>query len=333
MKNIAINGFGRIGRLVFRALIDQPEINIVAINDLTNADTLAHLLQFDSVHREFKYSVKHSQDSIIINDSNIKIFAEKNPENLPWKRLDIDYVIEATGIFTTKNKANKHIIAGADKVIITAPAKDEVDATVVLGVNEKILKKEHNIVSNASCTTNCLAPIVKILNDSFGIDSGLMTTVHSYTNDQSVLDFPHKDLRRARAAAINIIPTTTGAAKATGLVIPEMKGRIDGLAVRTPTPNGSLIDLSVYLKKNVAVKEINSAFKKAASSSMEGIIQYTEQPIVSTDIIGNPHSAIFDASLTMVTGNVSKVIAWYDNEWGYSMRIVDLLNYMIKISS
>lgn len=331
MKNIAINGFGRIGRLVFRALIDQPDINIVAVNDLTDPKTLAHLLKFDSVHKQFPHDVTGTEDSININDKSIKIFAERDPENLPWKELNVEYIIESTGIFTTKEKAAKHLKAGAHKVIITAPAKDEVDATVVLGVNHETLSKDHRIVSNASCTTNCLAPIVKILNDRFGVESGLMTTIHSYTNDQSLLDFPHKDLRRARAAAVNIVPTTTGAAKATGLVIPALKGKIDGMAIRVPTPNVSLVDFTAVIKESITIAEVNAAVKEASLTSMKGIVQYTELPIVSTDIIGNPHSSVFDASLTMVTGNIVKVISWYDNEWGYSVRIADLLNYMIEI--
>lgn len=333
MNKIAINGFGRIGRLVLRALIEQDGVEIVAINDLTDPKTLAHLLKFDSVHGQLKSAVTHTDNSITVNDKKIAVFAEKDPELLPWKKLGVEYVIESTGIFTTKEKAGKHIKAGAGKVIITAPAKDQVDATIVLGVNDDILKKEHKIISNASCTTNCLAPIVKVLHDNFGIESGIMTTVHSYTNDQSILDFPHKDLRRARAAAVNIVPTTTGAAKATGLVIPEMKGKIDGIAVRVPTPNGSLVDLSAVMKQEVTVEAINTALRKAAEGKLKGIIEYTELPLVSSDIVGNPHSSIFDASLTMVTGNIAKVVSWYDNEWGYSMRVVDLLNRVITIDN
>ena len=252
---------------------------------------------------------------------------------LPWKDLQVDYVIESTGVFTSKEKASKHLTAGARKVLITAPAKDQVDATIVIGVNENELKQEHAIVSNASCTTNCLAPVAKVLHDNFGIVSGLMTTIHSYTNDQRILDFPHKDLRRARSAAVNIIPTTTGAAKATGLVMAELKGRFDGLAVRTSTPNGSLVDLSVVLEKETSVAEINEVMKRASETNMKGIIEYTEEPLVLVDIIGNPYSAIFDASLTMVSGKLVKVIAWYDNEWGYSCRVVDLLKLMIKLDA
>jgi len=321
MKNIAINGFGRIGRLVYRALCDDKDLNVVAINDLTDAKTLAHLLKYDSTHKQFKYDVTSSEDSIVVNGKKIKVIAERDPENL----------IESTGLFTSKEKAEKHLKAGAKKVIITAPAKGEVDSTIVLGVNTDVLKKEHSIVSNASCTTNCLAPIAKILHDNFGIVSGSMTTIHSYTNDQSVLDSPHKDLRRARSAAVNLVPTSTGAAKATGIVMPELKGKIDGIAVRTPTPNGSLVDLCLVLEKEATAEDINSAVKKAAGNEMKGIVEYTDEPLVLTDIVGNPSSAIFDSLLTMVTGKIAKVIAWYDNEWGYSVRIYDLLKHMIAL--
>jgi glyceraldehyde 3-phosphate dehydrogenase len=333
MTNIAINGFGRIGRLVYRALVDDPELNVVAINDLTDTKTLAHLLKYDSTHGKFPHPVSSTEDSIVVNDKKIRIFAEKDPENLPWKDLGADYIIESTGVFTTREKAAKHLSAGAKKVLLTAPAKDQVDSTIVLGVNDHDLKKEHAIVSNASCTTNCLAPVAKVLHDKFGIVSGLMTTIHSYTNDQRILDFPHKDLRRARSAAVNLIPTSTGAAKATGLVIPALKGRFDGIAVRTPTPNGSLVDLSVNLEREATVSELNAALKEAAETTMKGIIQYSEEPIVLVDIIGNSHSAIFDAPLTMVSGKLAKVIAWYDNEWGYSVRVVDLLKMMIELDS
>ncbi len=333
MKNIAINGFGRIGRLVLRIMSEGSDFNVVAINDLTDAKTLAHLLKYDSVHGKFKGEVKVADGAMIINGKTIKVFAEKDPENLPWSDLKVDFVIESTGVFTNKEKASKHLRAGAKKVVITAPAKGEVDATVVLGVNENILKKEHTVVSNASCTTNCLAPVVKVINDNFGIESGLMTTIHSYTNDQRVLDFPHSDLRRARTAAVNIIPTTTGAAKATGIVLPEMKGKIDGLAVRVPTPNGSLVDLNFILKAETTTDELNRKIQEASETTMKGIIEYTDEPIVSTDIIGNYNSAIFDSSLTMVSGKLAKVVAWYDNEWGYSARIVDLVKYMVKLDS
>ncbi|MBW6515476.1 MAG: type I glyceraldehyde-3-phosphate dehydrogenase [Candidatus Cloacimonetes bacterium] len=333
MANIAINGFGRIGRLVYRVLANEPEINVVAINDLTDTKTLAHLLKYDSTHRTFEHSVSHTEDSIIVNNKKIRIYSEKDPALLPWRDLQVDYVIESTGVFTSKEKATKHLTAGAKKVLITAPAKDEVDATIVVGVNDNDLKREHAIVSNASCTTNCLAPVAKVLHEKFGIVSGLMTTIHSYTNDQRILDFPHKDLRRARSAAVNLIPTTTGAAKATGLVMSDLKGKFDGLAVRTPTPNGSIVDLSVILERETTAAEINAEMKKAAETNMKGIIEYTEEPLVLVDIIGSPYSAIFDASLTMVSGKLAKVIAWYDNEWGYSVRVVDLLKMMINIDS
>lgn len=333
MTNIAINGFGRIGRLVFRVLFEEQEINVVAINDLTDTKTLAHLLQYDSTHGKFPYSVSHTENSIIVDKKEIRILAEKDPSSLPWQELQADYIIESTGVFTSRDKAAKHLSAGARKVLLTAPAKDQVDATIVIGVNDIDLKREHVIVSNASCTTNCLAPVAKVLHDHFGVISGLMTTVHSYTNDQRILDFPHKDLRRARSAAVNLIPTSTGAAKATGLVIPELKGKFDGLAVRTPTPNGSLVDLSVNLEREATVAEINSAMKRAAETTLKGIIEYSEEPLVLTDIVGNPHSAIFDAQLTMVAGKLAKVIAWYDNEWGYSVRVVDLLKKMIKLDT
>jgi len=331
MNNVAINGFGRIGRLVFRALLNDKESNVVAINDLTDNKTLAHLLKYDSVHGTLKQTISHTEESLIIDDKEIKVFSEKDPAALPWKEMKVDYIIEATGVFRSRDKAAKHLAAGARKVLITAPAKDEIDATIVIGVNDKDLKKEHVIVSNASCTTNCLAPIAKVIHDNFGIVSGLMSTVHSYTNDQRILDFPHTDLRRARAAGVNLIPTSTGAAKATGLVIPDLKGRFDGLAVRTPTPDGSLVDLSILLEQEVSVADINSAVKKASETTMKGVIEYSEAALVLTDIIGNSHSAIFDAPLTMVSGKLAKVIAWYDNEWGYSVRVADLLKMMINL--
>ena len=331
MKNIAINGFGRIGRLVYRALCDDPELNVVAINDLTDAKTLAHLLKYDSTHKKFKHEIFCGEDYLLANNKKIKIFAERDPEILPWGDLSIDYVIESTGIFTSKDKASKHLKAGAKKVIISAPAKGEVDATVVMGVNEHILNKDHLIISNASCTTNCLAPIAKILSDNFGIVSGSMTTIHSYTNDQRILDLPHSDLRRARSAAINLVPTSTGAAKATGLVLPELKGKFDGISVRTPTANGSLVDLCVVFEKEATASQINEAVKKASANEMKGIVEYSEEPLVLTDIVGNPHSAIFDSLLTMVTGKIAKVIAWYDNEWGYSVRIYDLIKHIATL--
>jgi len=322
---VGINGFGRIGRLVFRRGIEIGGIEFVGINDLTSAATLAHLLKYDSVHGKFKGEVKAEGDSIIVNGKKIKISAEKDPANLKWAELGVDVVIESTGVFRSQEACMKHIQAGAKKVILTVPSKGDVDATVVLGVNEETLKPEAKVVSNASCTTNCLAPMVKVLNDTFGLEKGFMTTVHSYTNDQVILDLPHSDLRRARAAAVSIIPTTTGAAKAVGKVIPELKGKLDGFALRVPTPDGSITDLVATLKKEVTVDEVNAAMKKAAEGKMKGILEYCEDPIVSADIVGNDHSCIFDSLSTMVNGNLVKVVGWYDNEWGYSCRVVDLM--------
>ncbi|HNW99732.1 MAG TPA: type I glyceraldehyde-3-phosphate dehydrogenase [Candidatus Cloacimonadota bacterium] len=332
MKNLAINGFGRIGRQVLRIILkNHPEIDVVAINDLTDSKTLAHLFKYDSVHKVYQGEVSHTENSIIVDGKEIRIFAEKDPEALPWASLNVDIVLESTGLFTTKEKASKHLKAGAKKVIISAPAKDEVDATVVMGVNHNTLKPEHKIVSNASCTTNCLAPVAKVLEDEFGIETAFMTTIHSYTNDQRILDLPHSDLRRARAAAVSMIPTSTGAAKAIGLVIPSLNGKMDGVAIRVPTPDGSLVDLSLVLNKTVTKEEINAAMKRASETSLKGYLQYTEDPIVSCDIVGNSYSSIFDASLTKVKGNITKVFAWYDNEWGYSSRIVDLAAYMMNM--
>ena len=332
MTNIAINGFGRIGRLVLRAILNKyPDMNVVAINDLTDAKTLAFLFKYDSVHKIYPGEISHTENSLIINGKEIKIFAQRDPETLPWKELGVQIVIESTGIFTTREKASKHIKAGAKKVILTAPAKDTVDATIVMGVNHKTLKAEHVVVSNASCTTNCLAPVAKVLHDKFGIVNGLMTTIHSYTNDQSILDFPHSDLRRARAAAMSMIPTSTGAAKAIGLVIPELNGKLDGLAVRVPTPDGSLVDLSCNLEKAASKEEINAAMKAAADGELKGYLMYSDEPIVSIDIVGNPYSSIFDSLTTAVKGNMVKILSWYDNEWGYSCRVADLADYMIKL--
>jgi len=326
---VGINGFGRIGRLVFRALMERKEFEVVKINDITTADTLAHLLKYDSVHGRFKGEVSNTSDSIIVNGKKITISAERDPANLKWKEIGVQGVIESTGVFRKRSEIAKHLEAGAQKVILTVPAKDEIDAMIVLGVNDNMLKKEHQIVSNASCTTNCLAPVAKVLHDNFGIVRGLMTTVHAYTNDQVILDLPHKDLRRARAAAVSIIPTTTGAAKAVGKVIPELKGKMDGFALRVPVSDGSVVDLVAELKKPVTVEEVNKAMKEAAAGAMKGILEYTEDPIVSCDIVGNPHSSIFDALSTMVMeGNMVKVVSWYDNEWGYSCRVVDLLAKM-----
>ncbi|MDD3049712.1 MAG: type I glyceraldehyde-3-phosphate dehydrogenase [Candidatus Cloacimonetes bacterium] len=328
MKKIAINGFGRIGRLVFRAMMEKENLNIVAINDITDPSTIAHLLKYDSVHRKFKYPVEVKDNAIVVNGKSIKVFAERDPEKLPWKELEIDVVIESTGLFRSQKDLLKHVTAGAKKVILTAPAKGDLDATIVMGVNEKTLSDNAVTISNASCTTNCLAPIVKVLHDNFTVKTAQMTTIHSYTKDQQILDAPHSDLRRARAAAMSMIPTTTGAAKAIGLVLPELKGKIDGIAIRVPTPNGSLVDLSVILDKEVTKEMINSAVKKASEGQLKGILEYCDEPIVSIDIVGNSHSSIFDSEFTMVNGNFVKVLCWYDNEWGYSSRVADLAEYL-----
>ncbi|MBP1630351.1 MAG: gap [Bacteroidetes bacterium] len=334
MVKIAINGFGRIGRISFRNIQSKSNLEVVAINDLTNAATLAHLLKYDSVHGRFNGEVYAEGDYLVVNGKKIRVYAERDPEALPWGELGIDIVIESTGIFRTKEKMSKHIKAGAKKVILTVPADkaEDVDATVVLGVNDEILTKEMTCISNASCTTNCLAPLAKVLHEKFGIVRGLMNTIHSYTNDQQILDLPHSDLRRARAAAVSIIPTSTGAAKAVGLVIPELKGKLDGLSMRVPTPDGSVVDLTVELEKTVTKEEINAAVKEAAEGKLKGILEYTEDPIVSCDILGNPHSSIFDSKLTMVMeGNMVKVVSWYDNENGYSNRVCDLAEKLAKL--
>jgi glyceraldehyde 3-phosphate dehydrogenase len=328
---VAINGFGRIGRCFLRASKGYQEFEVVAINDLTDAKTLAHLLKYDSVHGIFAADIKTGEGSITVDGREIKILAMTEPEKLPWKDLGVDIVIESTGRFTDKPSASKHLNAGAKWVIISAPAK-EPDMTVCMGVNEETLDpKNHRIISNASCTTNCLAPVAKVIHNEFKIIKGLMTTIHSYTNDQRILDLPHKDLRRARAAAMNMIPTTTGAAKAVGLVLPDLKGKLNGLAIRVPTPNVSVVDLVAEVSKEVTVEEVNGALKKAAEGPMKGILQYSEEPLVSIDLNGNNHSAIVDSKLTMVLeGRMVKVLAWYDNEWGYSSRIRDLILYLIK---
>ncbi len=330
---IGINGFGRIGRLVFRRAMALGDIEVVAVNDLTDAPTLAHLLKYDSTHGRFDGEVSTEGSDLVVNGKHLKITAERDPSNLKWGELGADIVIESTGIFTSREACMKHINAGAKKVILTVPPKDSVDAMVVLGVNDNILTKDHKIVSNASCTTNSLAPMVKVLNDAFGVEYGLMTTVHSYTNDQRILDFPHSDLRRARSAAINIIPTSTGAARAIGSIIPELKGKLDGKSLRVPTPDGSITDFVAMVKKDVTREEVNAAFKSAAeNSSLKGYLYYTEDPIVSTDIIGDPHSCIFDSQETMVMNKrMVKVFGWYDNEWGYSCRVVDLLKKMAAL--
>jgi len=328
---VGINGFGRIGRLTYRALLTKSNVEVVAINDLTDSKTLAHLLKYDSVHGRFPGEVSVDGEYLVVNGKKLKVMAERDPANLPWGALGVEIVIESTGIFRTREKMNKHLIAGAKKVVLSVPAdnKEDVDATIVLGVNDNTLTPEMKFISNASCTTNCLAPIAKVLNDNFGIKKGLMNTIHSYTNDQIILDAPHKDLRRARAAAVSIIPTKTGAAKAIGLVIPALEGKLDGFATRVPTPDGSLIDLTCELMRDVTKEEINAAMKAAANGPMKGILEYTDDPIVSCDIIGNPHSSIFDSLLTKVLGgNMVKVISWYDNEYGYSCRLADMVEKM-----
>jgi glyceraldehyde 3-phosphate dehydrogenase len=330
MTNVGINGFGRIGRNFFRAALTNPSINIVGINDLTDNATLAHLLKYDSILGRLGLEVTYTDESITVGGKTIKVFAERDPANLPWAAVGADIVIESTGHFTKAADAKKHITAGAKKVIISAPATDE-DITVVMGVNhEKYDPANHHVISNASCTTNCLAPMAKVLDEEFGIVRGLMTTIHAYTNDQVILDFPHKDLRRARAAATNIIPSSTGAAKAISLVLPQLKGKLDGFAMRVPVPTGSATDLTVELAKEATAEQINAAMKKAADGSLKGFLTYTEDPIVSSDIVTDPSSCIFDAGLTKAIGTTVKVVGWYDNEWGYSNRLVDLVGYVGK---
>ena len=331
MLKVGVNGFGRIGRNFLRASLESgANFEIVAINDLTDNATLAHLLKYDSILGRLNKPVTHTDTTITVDGKTITVSAERDPANIPWGKLGVDVVVESTGIFTKAADALKHITAGAKKVIISAPASDE-DITIVMGVNhEKYDSAKHNIISNASCTTNCLAPMAKVLNDEFGIVRGLMTTIHAYTNDQVILDFPHKDLRRSRAAALSIIPTSTGAAKAISLVIPELKGKLDGFAMRVPVPTGSATDLTVELAKEVTVEQINAAIKKASEGSLKGYLTYTEDPIVSADIVTDPASCIFDAGLTKVIGTQVKVVGWYDNEWGYSNRLVDLIQYIGK---
>ncbi|MEI7027826.1 type I glyceraldehyde-3-phosphate dehydrogenase [Paenibacillus sp. y28] len=331
MVKIGINGFGRIGRNVFRAALNNPEVQVVAVNDLTDVNTLAHLLKYDTTHGKLDATVEAGEGKLIVNGREIKVFAERDPGALPWAEVGAEIVVESTGIFTAKEKASLHLKGGAKKVIISAPATDE-DITIVLGVNEdKYDPAAHTIISNASCTTNCLAPFAKVLNDKFGIVKGMMTTVHSYTNDQSVLDLPHKDLRRARAAAENIIPSSTGAAKAVALVLPELKGKLNGMAMRVPTPNVSVTDLVAVLERDVTVDEVNGALKDAASTTLKGILNYSDEPLVSSDYNGDPASSTIDALSTMVVeGNMVKVVSWYDNEWGYSNRVVDLAAFIAK---
>jgi glyceraldehyde 3-phosphate dehydrogenase len=326
---VAINGFGRIGRVYLRNCINNSLIDIVIINDLTNAKTLAHLLKYDSIHRKFDGEVKAEGNNLIINGKTIKVVSIKDPESLPWKENDIDIVVECTGHFLDKQSANKHIIAGAKKVVLSAPAKDDDIRSVVLGVNDSVLKADDVIVSNASCTTNCAAPMLKVL-DQFGIEEAYITTVHSYTSDQRIHDAPHKDLRRARAAAMSIIPTSTGAAKAITKIFPHLEGKIGGCGMRVPVPDGSLTDITCVLTKIPTVEEINSAFKLASQTNLKGILEYTEDPVVSVDVIGNSHSVLYDAEFTSIVGNLVKIIGWYDNEWGYSNRLVELTLKMGK---
>lgn len=327
---IAINGFGRIGRAFFKIAFERG-LDVVAINDLTDTKTLAHLLKYDSVHKIWKKNISYNEDSIVVNDKSIKVFAKKDPLELPWKDIGVDIVIESTGLFRDKENASKHLKAGAKKVLISAPGKNP-DITVVLGVNQDSYNpKEHHIISNASCTTNCMAPTCYVLDKEFGIKNGYMVTVHSYTNDQRILDLPHKDLRRARAAAINIIPTTTGAAKAVIEVLPHLKGKLGSTSRRVPVSDGSIIELTAILEKPPKdVKELNMAFKKASETYLKGILEYSEEPLVSSDIVGNSHSAIFDAELSFVNEDLVHVVAWYDNEWGYSTRLVDLTQFVIE---
>ncbi|MCI9261832.1 MAG: type I glyceraldehyde-3-phosphate dehydrogenase [Eggerthellaceae bacterium] len=329
---VGINGFGRIGRLVFRAMANDPDVEVVAVNDPGDKAALAHLLKYDSIHGRAFDTVEVVDDGIVVDGQHVTMLSDRDPANLPWGELGVDVVVESTGFFTDANAAKAHLDAGAKKVVISAPAKNE-DITIVMGVNDGDYDPEkHNIISNASCTTNCLAPFAKVLLDNFGIKRGYMNTIHSYTNDQKILDLPHKDLRRARAAAMSMIPTTTGAARAVSLVLPELKGKLDGFATRVPTPDGSMVDLTVELEKDVTVDEINAAMKAAAEGPLEGILEYTEDPIVSIDIVGNDHSSIFDSKLTMVMGgegNFVKCVSWYDNEWGYSNRVKDLVKILL----
>jgi len=324
MTKVAINGFGRIGRLTFKALLQKSNIEVVALNDLTDTKTLAHLLKYDSIHGLFPGKVESDDNNIIVDGKKYPVYAERDPNNLPWKELNVDTVLESTGLFVTEEGAGGHLNAGAGKVVISAPAKGAIP-TVVLGVNEEILTGNEKILSNASCTTNCLAPMAKVLDDNFGLVKGFITTTHAYTSDQRIHDSPHRDLRRARAAALSIIPTSTGAAKAVGLVLPHLKGKLDGIAMRVPTPTGSVTDLTCILGKETTAEEINAAMKAAADGPMKGILQYTEDPIVSIDIVGNPYSCIFDSKLTSASGTLVKVIGWYDNEAGYSSRTADLI--------
>ena len=328
---VGINGFGRIGRGVFRILSERDDIEVVAINDLYENDQMAYLLKYDTVMGVFRREIRVEGDTLIVDGKRIRLTGHRDPAELPWKELGVKLVVEATGMFRNREPLEKHLAAGAEKVVLTVPAKDEIDATIVIGVNDKDLRPEHRIVSNASCTTNCLAPIAKILDDAFGIEEGFITTVHAYTNDQRLADVPHKDLRRSRAAAENIIPTTTGAARAVGKVLPQLKGRLDGMAIRVPVPDGSIVDLVCRLKKKADREQINTAVREVAAGPMKQVVEYSEAPLVSSDIIGNPHSSIFDAVSTRAAGDgYAKVISWYDNEWGYSNRVVDLIDRMTR---
>ncbi|MEA3305517.1 MAG: type I glyceraldehyde-3-phosphate dehydrogenase [Candidatus Omnitrophota bacterium] len=328
---VGINGFGRIGRMVLRVMMKRANFDVVAINDLTDSKTLAHLLKYDSVHGKYEGDVRAKGNNIVVDGKEVEVLSIKDPAQLPWKAKGAQVIVESTGVFRERAKIALHLEAGAEKVLLTVPAKDEIDNMIVLGVNNDALKPSDKIVSNASCTTNCIAPMVKVLHDAFGMEKGLMTTIHAYTNDQQILDFPHKDLRRARAAAANIIPTTTGAAKAVGKVIPELKGKLNGMAIRVPVPCGSITDFVAKLKKKVTLEQVNEAFKNA-SNKMKGILEYSEEPLVSSDILNNPHSCIFDAQSTMVLGedDLVKVVGWYDNEWGYSCRVADLIELLAK---
>jgi len=332
---VAINGFGRIGRLVFRVLAERGGYEIVAINDLAPSDALAHLLKYDSVHGRFGGQVTGGEGQITVDGAAVKTLTERDPAGLPWADLGVDFVVEATGVFATRDECMQHVSAGAKKVLLTVPPKGDVDAMIVMGVNDDALKADHKVISNASCTTNCLAPMAKVLHETFGIERGLMTTVHAYTNDQRIADMIHKDMRRARSGATNIIPTTTGAARAVGKVIPDLKGKLDGYALRVPVPDGSVVDLTANLAKAASVDEINGALKSAAEGALKGILAYTEDPIVSTDIIHDPHSSIIDGLATLVAdgGKIVKVVSWYDNEWGYSNRVVDLLTTAHNMSA
>ena len=330
---IGINGFGRIGRSVFRILSQRDDINVVCINDLFENEQLAYLLKYDTVMGIFKKEVKATEDALYVNDQKVEMTEYRDPAQIPWKDLGVDVVIESTGVFRERATLEKHLAAGAKKILLTVPAKDEIDATIVLGVNDDELKAEHSIVSNASCTTNCLAPIAKILDESFGIVEGFITTVHAYTNDQRLADVPHKDFRRSRAAGENIIPTTTGAARAVGKVLPQLQGKLDGLAMRVPVPDGSIVDLVARLGSKPSAEDVNAAVRKAAEGPMKQVLEYSEEPLVSSDIIGNPHSSIFDAmSTSSLQDGYLRVVSWYDNEWGYSNRVVDLIDKMSSMS-